>query len=503
MYHLYIVLFCTASLLGISSGYIYEEELLYDHFPEDFQWGAATAAYQIEGGWNADGKGESMWDVFTRIDGKIKDGSSGDVACDSYHKYQEDVLLLKNMNMSAYRFSVAWSRIIPDGIGELNPLGVQYYKNLIKALKENGIEPVLTLYHWDLPQALSLQGGWLNSSSADWFEYYARNIFQEFGDDVKKFITLNEPKETSIQGYGTGTMAPGLEGVGTLTYIAAHNQIRAHARAYRLYHAEFYETQKGQVGVTLNTNWGEPQEPENQAHQDASNRYMQFNYGWFGHAIFKDGKYPNIMREMINSKSNESGLAESRLPYFTEEETEMIKESADFLGLNMYTSEVVFPAVEDNSQPSYFTDDDIQSFQDETWYTAGSSWLKVTPWGLREVLKWLNNEYEGKYDIYVTENGFSDKLGNLDDLQRTYYYKHYLNQMLRAVNEDGVPVKGYFAWSLLDNFEWGNGYTEKFGLHAVDMDDPERPRSVKNSAKYYARIATENGFVEDDLPCKI
>lgn len=159
----------------------------------------------------------------------------------------------------------------------------------------------------------------------------------------------------------------------------------------------------------------------------------------------------------------------------------MIAGSADFLGLNMYTTEVVFPAVEDSTQPSYFTDDDVQTYQDETWYAAGSSWLKVTPWGLREVLKWLNNEYEGKYDIYVTENGFSDKLGNLDDLQRIYYYKHYINQMLRAIKEDGVPVKGYFAWSLLDNFEWGNGYTEKFGLHSVDMNDPQRTRSVKKN----------------------
>jgi len=494
------LLLLSLSVLGHAQ-YIYEEELLYDTFPEDFVWGTATAAYQIEGAWNEDGKGESIWDVFCREPGKIKDGSSGDVACDSYHKYKEDVQLMKNMNMSSYRFSVAWTRILPGGVGEKNEAGIQYYKNLISELKSVNIIPAITLYHWDLPQALQEQGGWLNSSVADWFEEYARVVFQEFGDDVKMFITLNEPKETSLQGHGSGTMAPGFtNGIGDLVYIAAHNQIRAHARAYRLYQAEFAAEQGGKVGITLNTNWGEPQEPENPAHQAASETWMQFSYGWFAHAIFKDGKYPEVMRTNIDRNSAAQGFNVSRLPQFTQEETEMIAGSTDFIGLNMYTANIVYPAEEDISEPSYYTDDGNQEFQDETWYGSGSSWLKVTPFGLRKVLNWISKEY-GDYPIYVTENGFSDKQGNLDDLQRLYYYKHYINQMLRAIKQDGVNVAGYFAWSLLDNFEWAMGYTEKFGLHTVDMNDPERPRAAKHSSVYVAKIASANGFVQSDDPC--
>jgi len=478
-------------------GYIYEEEMLYDTFPEDFVWGAATAAYQIEGGWNEDGKGESIWDKFTKIDGKIVDGSSGEVACDSYHKYKEDVQLLKKMNMTAYRFSIAWTRVLPQGVGEKNEAGIQYYKNLISELLNSGITPVVTLYHWDLPQALQEKGGWQNADSASWFLEYARLVFEQFGDNVKMFITFNEPKETSIQGYETGTMAPGHVGAGDQVYIAAHNQIRAHGKAYQLYKKEFASKQNGRVGITLNTDWAEPKEPQNPDHQKASDRFMRFNYGWFANAILKDGKYPEDMRTLIDAKSEAQGLKESRLPKFTEEESKELAGSADFIGLNFYTSQLVIPAKEDSTKPSLTTDDDLETYQDETWYQSGSSWLKVTPWGLRSTLNWITKEYEGKYDIYITENGFSDKQGNLDDLQRVYYFKHYLNQMLYAVKKDGVRLKGYFAWSLMDNFEWAMGYTEKFGLHFVDMEDPNRARSMKNSAKFYAQIASNNGFVKD------
>ena len=287
-------------------GYIYEEDLLYDHFPEDFKWGCATAAYQIEGGWDEDGKGVNIWDVFTRYNGTIKDGSSGDVACDSYHKYQEDVQLLKNLGVNSYRFSIAWTRILPNGLGERNPLGIAYYNNLIDELLANGITPAVTLYHWDLPQALSDQGGWLNSSVSEWFEEYARVCFEEFGDRVKFWITLNEPRETSIQGYGTGTMAPGISpskcadfglddcGPGTTTYIAAHNQIRAHAAAYRAYQADFAASQGGKVGITLNVNWGQPRDEADAGDIQASEDYLNFNLGWYAHAIFVDGKYPEV-----------------------------------------------------------------------------------------------------------------------------------------------------------------------------------------------------------------
>jgi len=488
-------------LASIAWGYMPEEPLLYDHFPEDFIWGSATAAYQIEGGWNEGGKGVSIWDTFTKVEGTIIDGSSGDVACDSYHKYKEDVQLMKNLGLQSYRFSISWSRILPMGTGEKNQEGIDYYNALIDELLANDIIPAVTLYHWDLPQALQDQGeGWLNPDVADWFEEYARVCFEEFGDRVKFWITLNEPKEAALQGHGSGTMAPGAQGIGTLVYIAAHNLIRAHAKAYRAYEKDFAAAQGGKCGITLNVNWAEPRDPEDPADVEASNTHINFNLGWYAHAIMKDGKYPEIMRTKIDEKSTQQGFEESRLPHFTEEESAMIAGSSDFLGMNFYTSNIVYPEESDIEDVSFFSDPDVGSNQDPNWYGSGSSWLKVTPWGIREALKWASMEY-GQPDIYVTENGFSDRLGNLDDLQRVYYYKHYWNQVLKAIKVDGISVKGYYAWSLMDNFEWAMGYTEKFGLHRVNMTDPGRERTPKESAFFYSRVIQENGFVENENNC--
>jgi len=487
-------------LIQLALGYLPEEPLLYDHFPDDFIWGAATSAYQIEGGWDEGGKGENIWDVFTRVEGNIIDGSSGDVACDSYHKYKEDVQLMKNLGVNSYRFSISWARILPLGTGEKNQEGIEYYHALIDELLANDIVPAVTLYHWDLPQALQEQGGWLNASVADWFEEYARVCFEEFGGNVKFWITLNEPKETAIQGHGTGTMAPGIEGIGTSTYIAAHNLIRAHARAYRAYEQDFAAGQGGKCGITLNVNWAEPRDPDDDADVEASNTHLQFNLGWYAHAIFIDGKYPEVMRSKIDEKSEAQGFPESRLPSFTEEESAMIAGSSDFLGINFYTSNIVYPKESDIEDVSYFADPDVAAEQHESWYVAASDWLKVTPWGIRAAINWATKHY-GQPDIYITENGFSDRLGNLDDLQRVYYYKHYINQILKAVKVDGISVKGYYAWSLLDNFEWALGYTEKFGLHRVNMSDPDRARTPKESAMFYSRIIQENGFVENENNC--
>jgi len=485
---------------GTGLGYSPEEDMLYDYFPDDFLWGSATSAYQIEGGWNADGKGENIWDTFTKIPGKIVDGSSGDVACDSYHKYKEDVQLLADMGLNSYRFSISWARVLPYGVGAPNQAGLDYYHNLISELLSAGITPAVTLYHWDLPQALQDQGGWLNATVADWFEEYARLVFSEFGNEVKFWITLNEPKETSLQGHGSGTMAPGIMGPGTSVYVAAHNQIRAHAKAYRAYHADFAEEQGGKIGITLNVNWAEPRDETNEDDLAASEAHLQFNLGWYAHAIFKDGLYPAVMREKIDAKSSEQGYPESRLPSFSEEESQMINGSSDFLGMNFYTSNIVYPELCDISDVNYYCDPDVGASQDENWYGAGSSWLKVTPWGIRRALAWASNEY-GHPDIYVTENGFSSKLGNIDDLQRIYYYKHYINQILKAIKLDSVSVKGYYAWSLLDNFEWAMGYTEKFGLHQVDMSDPARTRTPKESSRFYSQIVQRNGFDNSSGPC--
>ena len=290
------------SLYSVSHAYIYEESLLLDSFPVGFKWGVATAAYQIEGGWDEDGKGMNIWDTFTSIPGNIDDGSDGKIACDSYHKYKEDVQLIKSMGLTSYRFSIAWTRIMPNGTLPINQAGINYYNDLITELLANGIEPVATLYHWDIPQAHQDLGGWTDPNIATYFEEYARFCFAQFGANVKQWITLNEPYVTSINGYGTGEHAPGLTGIGDLVYQAAHNQIRAHAKAYRVYETEFKPTQTGMCGITLNIHWKVAENETDQAHLDARETRIQFELGWFGHPIFIDGEYPPIMRQKVGGR---------------------------------------------------------------------------------------------------------------------------------------------------------------------------------------------------------
>lgn len=481
--------------------YDIEEPLLYDVFPPDFEWGVATASYQIEGGWDEGGKGLSIWDTFTEDpdSGHVTNGDNGKVACDSYHKFKEDIQLIRNMGMSRYRFSIAWTRIQPSGEGQPNEEGIAYYNAVIDEAIAHGITPVVTLYHWDLPQGLQDQDGWLNEKMAFWFEEYARICFKEFGDRVKTWITLNEPWVTATEGYGSDVHAPGINEPGTADYRAAHNQIKAHAKAYRLYHREFSPSQKGKVGITLNLNYFQPEDFENESDVEASNTLMQFMAGWFANPILVNGKYPDIMRQKIDEKSVLQGFEESRLPTFTEEESVEIAHSSDFLGINHYTTGIVYqtpPEDIDLSQMSWAVDTDVTMYQDSKWYTAASSWLKVVPFGFRRTMNWLKDTYGLDLDIVITENGFSDFLGNLDDQQRIYYFKHYINQLLKAVKLDGCNVKGYFAWSLMDNFEWSQGYTQKFGTHSVDFNDPERPRTPKASAVFLHQLAADNGFVE-------
>ena len=309
-------------------------------------------------------------------------------------------------------------------------------------------------------------------------------------------------------------MAPGVIGPGTSAYIAAHNQLRAHAAAYRAYYQDF-ATQGGKVGISLNINWAEPRDETNEDDVAASDTVLNFSFGWYAHPIFIDGKYPPVMRSKIDAKSSAQGFNESRLPQFTDKESSMILGSSDFLGINFYTANVVYPEMSNISDIGFYADQDIGSYQDESWFGSGSSWLKVTPWGIRRALNWVSEKFSNP-DIYITENGFSDKLGNLDDLQRLvlhhcyfhvlfslnriYYYKHYINQVLKTVG-DGVRVKGYYAWSLMDNFEWAQGYTEKFGLHSVNMTDPERRRTPKESALFYSSLVKQNGFVKAENNC--
>ncbi|XP_046442120.1 lactase-phlorizin hydrolase-like [Daphnia pulex] len=494
-----VFVLCLLSCSGyFSQGEFIEDTITYGSFPPGFIWAAATASYQVEGAWNVDGRTPSIWDTFVRTPGTIADQSTGDDACLSYYLYEQDVALLKSMGVSHYRFSISWSRVIPDGVGASNPLGIQYYKNLIAALKAAGIKPMVTLYHWDLPQVLEDQGGWQNPEIATWFEAYADLCFEQFGADVEYWITFNEPWCQSYLGYGSGSKAPGIKQSGTQDYIAAHNQLRSHAKAYRLYELKYKQTQKGKVGITLNISWAEPEDNSTSA-AAAAERSLQFAGGWYANPIWgPNGDYPQVMVDLIGRKSTAAGLPQSRLPVFTEAEKIELKGSSDFFGLNFYSSEIVREELFDDTLVDYTTDKDAVAYQDkENWYGTASTWLRITPWGIRRMLNWIKERYNNP-DVIITENGMSDRSGFLDDSMRIYFYKYYINNVLQAV-QDGVNVIGYTAWSLMDNFEWERGYLERFGMHYVNFTDPARPRIPKASANYYARLIQKNGFGPEEI----
>ncbi|KAK7499141.1 hypothetical protein BaRGS_00009688 [Batillaria attramentaria] len=483
---------------GQATGKVQSEddfEVLYDQFPDDFVWATATSAYQIEGGWNADGKGESIWDKWVH-EGRAHDHQTGDVACDSYHKYKQDVQLLANLGVTHYRFSISWPRVMPNGTrASVNDAGVQYYKNLIKELLAHNIQPMVTLYHWDLPQALQDKyGGWLNESMNDVFVDYSRFCFETFGDNVTLWITFNEPPIIAIPGYSDGGFAPGVKGMAANPYIVARNIILSHAKTYRMYQKDFASGQKGKVGIVINQGWNEPLDPLTKADVEAAERSIEFYGGLYGHPIYVNGDWPDVVKWRVGNRSQEQGLSQSRLPEFSETEKQLIKGSADFLGSNFYsaglTSDNPQPA---SDPPNYWNDQETSGSTDPTWVGSGSSWLWVTPFGIRKILNWFKYNYNN-IPVYITENGISDKNGTLYDYHRVHFYRLYISEVLKAIKFDECNVKGFTAWSLMDNFEWNAGYSEKFGIHYVNFSDPERPRTPKASAIWYKTLIADHGF---------
>ncbi|KAJ8924301.1 hypothetical protein NQ315_007094 [Exocentrus adspersus] len=435
-----------------------QDEVNNKPFPDDFLFGTATASYQVEGGWDEDGKGENIWDHLAHTHPELIDGNAtGDVACDSYHRYKEDVALLKDLGANHYRFSLSWSRILPNGTSDnVNLAGVDYYKNLIKELRANDIEPLVTIYHWDLPQVLQEQGGWPDDFIVDAFADYARVCFELLGDSVKYWLTFNEPKQTCLQGYGDGSMAPMIQESGVLDYKCTHNVLKAHAKAWHIYDDEFRAKQNGKVSITIDTSWFEPVDdaPEN---EEAAETKRQFTFGWYVNPIF-NGDYPEVMKTRIANRSAAEGLDESRLPAFTDEEIAYILGTHDYLGLNVYTSSLIRAIPEPEiGQPSYYSDIGVEESTSPDWPSSASSWLKITPWGARKLLNWIKKTYNDP-DIFITENGVSEDGTDLNDNIRVNYYRDYLSN-IRSAMEDGVSVIGYTAWSLMDNFEWMRGYT--------------------------------------------
>ncbi|NWR57682.1 LPH hydrolase, partial [Bucorvus abyssinicus] len=467
----------------------------YGTFPKDFTWGVSSSAYQVEGGWDADGKGPSIWDNFTHVPGNIKNNDNGDIACDSYNKVEEDIYLLRALGVKNYRFSLSWSRIFPSGRNNsINNHGVNYYNRLIDGLVANNITPIVTLYHWDLPQALQDIGGWESTALIDLFDSFADFCFQTFGDRVKFWITFNEPQVIAWVGYGTGAFPPNVNDPGSAPYRVAHILLKAHARVYHTYDDKYRASQGGVIALCPNIDWVEPKTPSDPRDIEAADRYLQFLVGWFTHPIFKNGDYPEVMKWKVGNRSELQNLPSSRLPVFTAEEREYIKGTADVFCFNTYTSKIVTHATTRLRPFSYEYDQEVLTTVDSSWPSSALTGLRAVAWGLRRLLNWIKEEY-GNPPIYIIENGVGKKTtSDVDDNSRIFYYKTYIDEALKAYKLDGVNLRGYNAWSFMDSFEWLNGYDPRFGLHQVDFDNPSRPRTPKRSAVYYAEVIRNNGI---------
>ncbi|CAF4869183.1 unnamed protein product [Pieris macdunnoughi] len=488
MFRLYYLIFVIANIGIGTNGVSPKSKVRY--FPDGFIFGASTSSYQIEGGAFDDGKGLSIWDIATHMDpSPIRDQSTGDIATDSYNLYKRDVEIMNEIGLDFYRFSVSWPRVLPGGFSNyINQAGINYYNNLINEMLKNNIVPFLTIYHWDLPQELQKLGGWANPAIVDWFTDYANVLFEHFGDRVKYWMTINEPKQICYEGYGSDKKAPMVNISGVAEYLCAKNVLLAHASAYRLYDEVYRERQNGTVGIAISFTWAEPasdSEEDQQAALDA----RQFDWGQYTNPIYsKDGDFPIEMKRNIAAKSAEQGFKRSRLPELTAAEVMTIRGSADFLALNTYSSKLVYRDASVDGMyavPSYMDDMGTVFIKDPTWPQAESSWLQEVPWGFYKLLLEVNRLYDNPR-IYVTENGWSTA-GGLQDEDRIRYLRNYLSALLDAL-EAGCDVRGYCVWSMIDNFEWMAGYSEKFGLYEVDFSSPDRSRTPRKSAFVYKEI---------------
>lgn len=441
-------------------------------FPKDFLWGAATAAYQIEGAYDEDGRGLSIWDTFTRVPGNIHNGDNGDIACDSYHRYEEDIALMKELGIQTYRFSISWPRILPNGTGEVNLKGLDYYHRLVDKLLENGIEPFCTLYHWDLPQALQDMGGWKNRATIDAFVRYAEIIFKEFTGKINYWVTFNEPWCVSFKSHYIGDQAPGEKNLQSALDVA-HHLLVAHGKTVQLFRQL---GTSGQIGYAPNVSWHEPFS-DRQVDIDACRRRVGWMVEWFMDPVYK-GEYPEFMKEVFAAKGANVHIQPGDM--------ETISQPIDFLGINYYMGSVS----RYKQGEGLFDLEEVNEGYDRTDF----NW-PIYPRGFYKVLVHIKECY-GSIPIYITENGacYNDEPaeGRVRDVKRVDYLRKHLIQLSRAI-ESGVDVKGYMTWSLMDNFEWAVGYSKRFGLIHVDYNTLAR---TKKDSFYWYKKVIGNGWLE-------
>jgi len=441
-------------------------------FQQDFIWGAATSSYQIEGAAQADGKGTSIWDTYCEQPGRILDGSSGEVACDHYHRYAEDVDLMADIGLRGYRFSLSWPRIMPEGTGAVNEAGLDFYDRLVDALLAKGIQPFATLYHWDLPQTLFSQGGWMNPASPGWFEQYAAAVAKRLGDRVRNWFTLNEPQCFIGLGLWSGDQAPGLKMGWNDILLAAHHALLAHGLSVQAIREHAARPPKIGAAPT-----GTPMIPATNTARNIEVAYeatfsvpepTTWNFSWYTDPIFQ-GHYPEDGLRIFGND----------VPKYSDRDMAVIHQPLDFCGLNIYHGRQIAEDGTKLERPAGFP-------------------LTAMKWPLTpEALYWGPRFFHQRYGlpIYITENGCSmndwiDADGRVPDFQRIDYHRRYLRAYRRAAAE-GIPLLGYFLWSFMDNFEWSKGYTERFGLIHVDFQTLQR--TPKASANWYREVIASNG----------
>jgi beta-glucosidase len=443
-------------------------------FPEGFRWGAATASYQIEGAATAAGRGPSIWDTFARTPGKVFAGHTGDVACDHYHRYREDVGIMRELGIGTYRFSVAWPRIKPDGTGPTNPHGLDFYDRLTDALMHAGIEPMVTLYHWDLPQGLEDRGGWANRETAYHFADYTRSVYKRLGDRVRLWTTLNEPWCSAFLGYGSGVHAPGKRNK-IVALKAAHHLLLAHGLSAQVLREAGAET----ISLTLNLAPVVPASQEVQAERDAADRVDAVLNRLFLEPVLRGG-YEPYARTMFPAGLVEDG------------DEAIIAQPIDLLGINYYNPCLVAARPGTPENPMYPGSEGVD-FRPAPGKTTAMGW-PIEPWGLTELLMRLHRDYPG-IPLIITENGaaFDDVhiAGNVADQDRISFLEGHLKACHEAISR-GVDLRGYLVWSLLDNFEWAEGYRKRFGIVHVDFDT--QARTLKDSARWYAKVIEHNGL---------
>ena len=447
-------------------------------FAKDFVWGAATSSYQIEGTGRDSGKGQNIWDVFTKEPGRVYEGHTGDIACDHYHRFRENVAYMKELGLKGYRFSIDWSRVLPEGTGKVNEKGIDFYNALIDELLEQGIEPYITLYHWELPYEIYKRGGWMNPEIVEWFGQYARLVAERFSDRVKYFFTLNEPQCFVGLGFLQGCHAPGVKAPLRDTFEMAHNALKAHGRAVQMLRA--YGKQNVQIGYAPTSGMCYP-EKETPKDIEAARKALfalpddlsnwTWNVSWWSDPVIL-GKYP------------EEGMKkyEKYLPVITDEDMKLISQPIDFYGQNIYNGRCIRMG----------TDGRPEEVRRPAGFPKTATNWPVTPEALYWGPKFLYERY--RKPIYITENGMAchdtvSQDGKVHDPNRIDFLARYLKNLKRAAEE--IDIRGYFQWSLMDNFEWDKGYAERFGIIYVDFETQER--IWKDSAYWYRDLIHRNG----------